>query len=171
MSDAMHVRALAPPDLDEYRDLMLRAFEAGDDAFTSTRQEREQQTSAWWRARMAHPQDLGRAFGAFQGGQMVGTVAVEYADRFKTRHKGHVVGMVVDDAHRGQGYGRALLDAVVADARARAHISMLTLTCTQGNEHALRLYTSAGFEVFGVEPRAIFNGHDYKAKVHMHLSW
>ena len=171
MSDAMHVRALAPPDLDEYRALMLRAFEADDDAFTSTRQEREQQTSAWWRARMAHPQDLGRAFGAFQGGQMVGTVAVEYADRFKTRHKGHVVGMVVDDAHRGQGYGRALLDAVVADARARAHISMLTLTCTQGNGHALRLYTSAGFEVFGVGPRAIFNGHDYKAKVRMHLSW
>lgn len=167
----MLVRAVEAADLDEYRALMLYAFEADADAFTSTRQEREQQPSAWWLARMAHPQDLGRAFGAFQGGQMVGAVAVEYADRFKTRHKGHVVGMVVDDAQRGQGFGRALLDAVVTDARARVHISMLTLTCTQGNERAIRLYASAGFEVFGVEPRAIFTGHDYKAKVHMHLSW
>ena len=71
----------------------------------------------------------------------------------------------------GQGLAQALLAAVVADARERPSISVLTLTCTQGNERAQRLYASAGFEVFGVEPRAIFNGHDYKAKVHMHLCW
>ena len=167
----MLVRALEPADLDEYRALMLQAFEADADAFTSTREERAQQTPAWWLSRMAHPQDLGRAFGAFHEGRMVGTVAVEYADRFKTRHKGHVVGMYVGNALRGQGLGRALLSAVVKDAQARPHLSMLTLTCTQGNEPALRLYASAGFEVFGVEPKAIFNGCEYKSKVHMHLSW
>jgi RimJ/RimL family protein N-acetyltransferase len=167
----MLVRALEAADLDEYRALMLEAFEVDADAFTSTRQEREQKASAWWLARMDHPHDLGRAFGAFQDGQMVGTVAIEYSDRFKTCHKGHVVGMYVRSALRGQGLAQALLAAVVADARARPSISVLTLTCTQGNERAQHLYASAGFEVFGVEPRAIFTGHDYKAKVHMHLSW
>lgn len=167
----MLIRALEPADLDGYRALMLEAFEVDADAFTSTRQEREQKASAWWLARMDHPHDLGRAFGAFQAGQMVGTVAIEYSDRLKTRHKGHVVGMYVRSAHRGQGLAQALLAAVVADARARPAISVLTLTCTQGNERALQLYASAGFEVFGVEPRAIFNGHEYKSKVHMHLPW
>lgn len=167
----MRIRALEPADLDAYRALMLQAFEVDADAFTSTRQEREQQPPAWWLARMAHPHDLGRAFGAFQDGQMVGTVAIEYSDRFKTRHKGHVVGLYVRDAQRGQGLGQALLAAVVADARARPSISMLTLTCTQGNAQAERLYMSAGFETFGIEPKAIFNGREYKSKVHMHLSW
>ena len=167
----MLIRALEPADLDEYRALMLEAFEDEADAFTSTRQEREQKASAWWLARMDHPYDLGRAFGAFQAGQMVGTVAIEYSDRLKTRHKGHVVGMYVRSAQRGQGLAQALLAAVVADARERPSISVLTLTCTQGNERAQRLYASAGFEVFGVEPRAIFNGHEYKSKVHMHLPW
>ena len=167
----MLIRALEPADLEEYRALMLEAFEVDADAFTSTRLEREQKASAWWLARMNHPLDLGRAFGAFQAGQMVGTVAIEYSDRFKTRHKGHVVGMYVRSAQRGQGLAQALLAAVVADARARPSISMLTLTCTQGNARAQHLYASAGFEVFGVEPRAIFNGHEYTSKVHMHLSW
>ena len=167
----MLIRALEPADLDKYRALMLEAFEVDADAFTSTRQEREQKASAWWLARMDHPYDLGRAFGAFQAGQMVGTVAIEYSDRLKTRHKGQVVGLYVRSAHRGQGLAQALLAAVVADARERPAISVLTLTCTQGNERAQRLYASAGFEVFGVEPRAIFNGHEYKSKVHMHLPW
>ena len=167
----MSIRALEPADLEEYRALMPEAFEVDADAFTSTRQEREQKAPAWWLSRMDHPHGLGRAFGAFQSGQMVGTVAVEYSDRFKARHKGHVVGMYVRHAQRGQGLAQALLAAVVADARARPPISMLTLTCTQGNERAQHLYASAGFEVFGVEPRAIFNGHEYKSKVHMHLSW
>ncbi len=46
---------------------------------------------------------------------------------------------------------------------------MLTLTVTDGNDDAKRLYESAGFQPFGLEPMAIRTDAGYKAKLHMCL--
>ena len=48
--------------------------------------------------------------------------------------------------HRRQGAGRALLDVVVADARA-AGAARVSLQTENGNDRALALYRNAGFEV------------------------
>jgi ribosomal protein S18 acetylase RimI-like enzyme len=63
-----------------------------------------------------------------------------------------------------------LLDAVVAYARAKEGVLLLTLTVTDGNEPAVELYRSAGFEVFGIEPMAILTPSGFRAKVHMWLA-
>jgi len=47
---------------------------------------------------------------------------------------------------------------------------VLTLTLTEGNEPALRLYHSVGFTVWGVEPLAIRAEAGIKGKVHMSLA-
>jgi ribosomal protein S18 acetylase RimI-like enzyme len=44
---------------------------------------------------------------------------------------------------------------------------VVTLTVTEGNEHAIALYESLGFKRFGVEPLAIAVQDGFKAKVHM----
>lgn len=48
--------------------------------------------------------------------------------------------------HRRRGVGRALVDAAVADARA-AGAARISLQTEVGNDQALALYRSAGFEV------------------------
>ena len=48
--------------------------------------------------------------------------------------------------HRRHGVGRALVDTVVADARA-AGAARVSLQTEVGNDRALALYRSAGFEV------------------------
>ena len=48
--------------------------------------------------------------------------------------------------HRRQGVARALVDDVVADARA-AGAARISLQTEVGNDRALALYRSAGFEV------------------------
>jgi RimJ/RimL family protein N-acetyltransferase len=166
---AMHIRPLVAADATQYRALMLQAYALAADAFTSTPAEREAEPLGWWVARIGGPAQPGQAFGAFVSGQLVGTVAVEYAEKPKTRHKGLVIGMYVAQSCRGLGAGRALLSVAVAAATARPGVLMLTLTVTQGNAAAIRLYEAAGFQSFGVEPMAIFTGTDYKAKVHMYL--
>ena len=45
--------------------------------------------------------------------------------------------------------------------------SPLVLTDTGGNESAIRLYESVGFEAFGIEPRAILTPAGFRSKVHM----
>jgi ribosomal protein S18 acetylase RimI-like enzyme len=60
-----------------------------------------------------------------------------------------ITGIAVDPACQRRGIGRALLDAAVAEARARG-VRRLTLRVLAHNEGAVRLYEQAGFVVEGV---------------------
>ena len=157
---------LTEADAPAYRALMLQAYEVPD-AFTSTPQERADAPVAFWVGRVAHPQGLSVAFGAFEGTQLVGTVTLEFSDRAKTRHKAHVVGMYVRPEQQGKGTGKALLAAAVAHAQAGGQVCVLNLTVTEGNAAAQALYDRAGFMAFGTEPMAIRTPDGFKAKVHM----
>lgn len=165
----LRVAPLQPADALPYRALMLQAYEQAADAFTSTAEDRAAEPESFWVRRIADPSGLNVAFGAFIGQRLVGTVALECNTKPKTRHKGLVIGMYVEPAARGTGAAWALLDALLAHARARGGLRLLTLTVTEGNEPAIRLYRCAGFEAFGVEPLAILTPSGYRGKVHMAL--
>jgi ribosomal protein S18 acetylase RimI-like enzyme len=163
----MHVTALTAAHVAPYRALMLHAYAAVPDAFTSTPQERAAQPDSWWLGRIADPAGKSMAFGAFRDGELVGTVTVEFSSREKTRHKAHLVGMFVSESCRGQGAGALLVEAAMAAARSRPEVRMVTLTVTEGNAAAIGLYERCGFRAFGTEPMAIATPDGYKAKVHM----
>jgi RimJ/RimL family protein N-acetyltransferase len=165
----MHVARLQPLDSSQYRQLMLEAYELAADAFTSTAAERAAEPDSFWVKRIADPTGMSAAFGAFEGHELVGTVALEFSAKPKTKHKALVIGMYVTPAARGRRAGYALIEAAMEHARTREGILVLTLTATEGNEPAIHLYSAAGFEVFGIEPMAILTPSGYKAKVHMWL--
>ncbi len=165
----MHVALLQPSDAPRYRELMLQAYELAADAFTSTAEERAAEPEAFWVKRIAHPTGLSAAFGAFEGQELVGTVALEFSAKPKTKHKALVIGMYVTPAARGTGAGRALLKAIIEHARAKRGLLLLTLTVTEGNESAVNLYRGAGFQAFGTEPMAILTPSGFKPKVYMWL--
>jgi ribosomal protein S18 acetylase RimI-like enzyme len=60
-----------------------------------------------------------------------------------------ISGIAVDPAFQRRGVGRTLLDAAVAEARARG-VRRLTLRVLAHNEAAVRLYEQGGFAVEGV---------------------
>lgn len=165
----MLVSALTAQDAPRYRSLMLHAYEAAADAFTSTAEERATEPESWWVRRIADPSGLSVAFGAFEGEELVGAVTVEFAAKSKTMHKAHLVGMFVCESARGLGAGKALVSAALDAARTRAGIRVVTLTVTEGNAPATRLYESCGFKTFGVEPMAIVTPSGMKSKIHMWL--
>lgn len=165
----IRVTRLGPADVARYRDLMLHAYAAAPDAFTSTAEERAAEPDAWWLARIADPKGLSQAFAALSEGELVGTVTIEFSAKPKTRHKAHLIGMFVQESARGLGAGRALVDAALAAAAARPGVQVVTLTVTDGNQPAIRLYEHCGFESFGVEPMAIWTPGGFRSKVHMWL--
>ena len=165
----MHVSALTAEDVPRYRALMLHAYEAAADAFTSTAEERAKEPLSWWAKRIADPTGLSVAFGAFEGSDLVGTVTVEFAAKPKTKHKALLIGMFVLESARGLGAGKALVGAALSAARQRPGTLVATLTVTEGNAPAIRLYESCGFQAFGVEPMAIATPGGFKGKVHMWL--
>ena len=149
---------------------MLHAYEHAADAFTSTPEERAKEPDEWWIKRIAHPEGMTVAFGDFAGESLVGTVALEFSAKPKTKHKALVVGVYVLPSSRGNGSARALLQAAIQFCKERGDIRALQLEVTEGNTPALGLYESHGFKAYGVEPMAVLTPTGFRSKVHMWLS-
>ena len=85
----------------------------------------------------------------------------------KTSHRGVLWGMFVASEHRKSGIGQALIEAVIAYASDR--VDQIHLTVVAENAGAFRLYRRLGFQVYGVEPRALrYNGRDYAEILMVH---
>jgi GNAT superfamily N-acetyltransferase len=166
----MQVSTLASADSAAYRELMLEAYALAPDAFTTTADERRAEPESWWVKRIGSAEGLATSFGAWQAGSLVGTVALEYSAKPKTRHSALVLGMYVQPSQRGNGIGLALMKAAISAAASRPEVLALTLTLTEGNDPALRLYKSVGFVVWGIQPHAIRTESALKGKVHMSLA-
>lgn len=162
----MEIRLLSADDASAYRALRLRALWEYPQAFTSSHAEDEKLPLAATEKRLDSSHR--RFWGAFEDGELVGMVGLDRETRPKNHHKATVVGMYVAHERMGRGIGRALLHALIDDARAWG-LELLVLTVTHAESSARRLYERCGFRSFGIEPRAIkVDGH-YFAKNHMYL--
>ena len=92
--------------------------------------------------------DRGRYLVAEQDGVMLGHA---FLDPMGMRANAHVfrLTVVVHPGHRGNGVGRALLDALMAWAQGDPRVSKVELLVRATNEPALRLYRCLGFSEEG----------------------
>ncbi|HKE92745.1 MAG TPA: GNAT family N-acetyltransferase, partial [Povalibacter sp.] len=107
-------------------------------------------------------------FGAWIDEQLAGIVAFIRPQRAKLQHGAGVAGMYVAPELRRRRVGRDLLDAVIAHARS-VGVRQLKLSVNAVNSGARRLYESAGFECYGVEPAALQIDGTYYDEAHYFL--
>jgi ribosomal protein S18 acetylase RimI-like enzyme len=88
---------------------------------------------------------------AWLDGSLVGTAQLERSAPRNARHRGEVQRVAVASSARGRGVGRALMEAVEAEARA-AGLELLYLT-THDDIGASRFYERIGWTKLGVVPR------------------
>ncbi|MBN2993897.1 GNAT family N-acetyltransferase, partial [Pseudomonas cedrina subsp. fulgida] len=105
----MSIRTLEASDADAYRALMLEAYDAYPQAFTSSVAERAVLPMSWWEKRLSSA--LERVLGAFDGDELAGIVGLAFEPREKARHKVTLFGMYVSATHQQKGLGRQLVEA------------------------------------------------------------
>lgn len=111
------VRRLTPVDAVPYRALMLAAYERAPEAFTSTVAEREHLPLSWWAARTSGvPGTADCVVGAFVAGRLVGAAGLAGERQARTRHKGRLFGMFVQEDERGRGLGDLLVRQILHEA-------------------------------------------------------
>ena len=94
-------------------------------------------------------------------GELIGMTALVRNELAKTQHAGSIFGVYTRADWRGTGVADALLEACVAWA-AGLGLRLVKLGVVTTNASAIRLYARCGFQVYGVEPEALYvNGIYY----------
>jgi RimJ/RimL family protein N-acetyltransferase len=164
----MQIRRLLPEDAPALRTLMLRGYRQHPDAFTSSYAERAAQPPDWWAWRLVPGErSAERIFGALDDGRLIGAAGWRREAREQAAHRAELFGMVVAPDARGRGVGRAIVEALLADMLATPGMLTVTLTVTDGNVAAERLYARCGFVRCGLEPMAVRVGEVFVAKATM----
>ena len=106
---------------------------------------------------------------AERDGAAVGYAKIEHPTPFPASdHVWEITGLAVDPAAQSAGLGRALMDALIKEARGRGG-RRLTLRVFAVNERARRLYEQLGFQVEGILRSEFRVGDDYLDDVLMAL--
>jgi RimJ/RimL family protein N-acetyltransferase len=97
---------------------------------------------------------------AFIDARLVGVLTFVGSPRPRLRHTGEL-GISVRKADWGQGVGGAMIDALIAWARATRVITKLNIRVRTDNDRALGLFRSRGFAIEGTISRELCIGGEY----------
>ncbi len=136
--------------LDGLAQLLLDAHEAGMALGLAAPLDRTEAAAAYTDAAARLQPSERILLAAFDGHEVIGAVQLDRSDAGNGRHRAEVRRLVVRVDRRGAGVGRALLDAVVAEAQ-RLELHLLWLS-THANTDADRIYTRLGWSRAGVIP-------------------
>jgi ribosomal protein S18 acetylase RimI-like enzyme len=163
----MLIRLLTESDIQAFVEMRRRALIDAPLAFGASPDDDFAATAEAVRASLARAPEWVIA-GAFDEA-LRGAVGL-FRDRHrKAAHKAHLWGMYVEPQWRGRGIGRALLDAAVAHARTLEGVTTIRLSVSSAATAAQRLYESAGFETWGIEPDAMLHDGTVVGQAHMAL--
>ncbi len=152
-----------------YWHLRLEALEREPQSFGEAAEEHRKSSVESAAERLAANPDDNFICGAFYEGQLVGMAGFYRYTGVKVRHKGRIWGVYVRASCRGQGIGRALLLALIERVNACPGVEQVSLTVVRGQDAAIGLYHSLGFETYGLEPRGMKVGNRYLDSEHMVL--
>ncbi len=155
--DTITIRPIVESDVEAYRELRLEALRQHPIAFSADYdQSAAKPASAWLETvQRAASGEQGFIYLAVAADQtLVGMTGLYIEPSAKVRHSGHVWGVYVRPAWRGQGIATRLVAACVDWAKTQA-VRIVKLQVEVTNAAAVRCYARLGFGVYGIEPEVI----------------
>jgi ribosomal protein S18 acetylase RimI-like enzyme len=151
------IKRLGPTDAGAWRDIRLAALKDAPEAFGQTFEHTSTLPFEHFSQAVSGANPI---FAAVVVDKLVGTAGFYVMGGPKQSHRGQLWGMFVAPEYRNTGIGKALIEAVIGNARDL--VEQVHLTVVSENVAAYRLYRRMGFQAYGVEPRALsHNGHFY----------
>jgi len=154
---AITIRSAREEDAPAYRDLRLEALRNHPEAFSADYQANLAKPMTYWieRLRVNRADNAIMTYFAVHDQKLIGTSSIVCTNSPKTRHSATIVGMYVQPDWWGFHIAEELVQACMDWARTQeAKIVKLGVTAT--NTAAIRCYARCGFQVYGIEPQALY---------------
>jgi len=164
----LYIRQLNADDAESYFQLRLEALQSSPESFVVTHSEEKEQENPILNIKKRIDNLDSYTYGAFINDELYGIVTLKREIRLKIKHKANILGMYVSYKKQGQGIGKALLKQVIEKAKS-LEIEQVHLSVVSSNESAKKLYTSFGFETYGIEKKALKLNNQYWDEEHMVL--
>ena len=147
MNDSISIQQLDQADWRQYRDIRLCALKDAPDAFGSTFETSKKYSDTQWQQRLGSLKtDTDHPIVAVHNQTFVGLAWGNIEPSNTTT--AYLYQMWVSPQHRGMSIGRAMVQTVIDWAKAQ-DAKMISLEVTCGNQPAISLYQSMGFEQVG----------------------
>jgi ribosomal protein S18 acetylase RimI-like enzyme len=150
------LRRLIASDAPNYRALRLEGLRSHPEAFGASWEDEASKPLSWFAERLERNAVFG---GSRDDSALLGTAGLLVPNAVKSRHKGVLWGMFVRPEARGTGLAAGLVAHVIEQATLL--VEEVRLTVVSSNMAAVRLYSRAGFNQYGLEPRALKVGDQY----------
>jgi RimJ/RimL family protein N-acetyltransferase len=161
----IRVVRLTSADVESFREVRLQGLRESPVGFRYSEAEDAAIATSVWAARL--DQDFVVAAQREGSDEILGVGGFSRFAGEKLGHKGLIWGMYVRGAARGTGASDAIMDALIAHAR--AHVRQLQLTVMADNPRARAFYERHGFVPYATEPDAVRQGDEYRDELSMWL--
>ncbi|OZU87139.1 GNAT family N-acetyltransferase [Virgibacillus indicus] len=165
----MEVKLLNSADAAAYWELRLEALKENPESFATSYEDVLKRKQPVEQVAENFKMDGNFTFGAFDNKQLIGVVTLLQEKPQKLNHRANIFAMYVTPLKRESGIGKALLTAAIKKAQTMEEIEKINLTVVTSNKEAKRLYSKLGFNVFGMEEKAIKLNNCYYDEEHMVL--
>ncbi len=113
-----------------------------------------------WQDRLNRVSDHFTSLVAESHGELLGQLNIEVFKCPRRKHAANI-GMAVSEAHRGQGVGRALLEAVIETVEKWQAVTRIELEVYTDNKAAIELYQECGFTIEGTAKNYAFRNGEF----------
>lgn len=145
----VEIRRLTVDDLELFCEIRTEALQKYPETFGSREEDQGGKAmSAAYRRWLS-----GTILGAFERQSLIGTAGFYVSPDKRSRHRGHIYTVYVREASRGKGVGDRLIKELLA--LAEGHVDQVHLAVLLIATDAIKTYKRNGFEIYGLDPRAI----------------
>lgn len=143
-------RLLTRSDSQTYRFVRLECLKNHPDNFGTLFDEENKNPQLVFEKYLNDPKSENFMYGSFDGDKCIGICGFVKGKRIKTKHRGEIVQMYVNEKYSGKGIGKELLTKAIKKAFENNEIEQLVLSVVLSNTEANNLYERVGFVEYGI---------------------